>query len=371
MTFFYNAQATERIAKNGTFITTMPADAQVIIKGERDPQTQTYLWNIYIPQMQQAPIAPLTCAYCTQQVVDVDRKCQCGAYCHLFIREKRGNQAELHRQVAMTVFTDEPGIQVINQEIQTDSPQHQLPLVTDHLDLHIADLACPRCPATFHFAYGQQAPEKYGKCEAHCFYIKPVLVWINGEVWVEQRIYDYISTPMQHLPEFDKSLAKLQCPNCERPIKDKHLRCLFCQNIIVDATLVAYTHQPDEGRKYVRIAVEADLRWIKQIQRPPHVIPIDVSQQQLTMTVDAPGWDDTITEAPQLTDKQLAERERTFPTSKNRAELRSRVVQVLDTHSYDEAEEIFGLSRGKLQKLAKEYRQRNREIDDTDEPTSQ
>ncbi|GEM_PF-1519367 len=359
MYFYYNQKAREQVEQNGTLIATLPIDTKVILRGERDQITQKYKWEIYVPQIQEQPIAPLTCAYSQHDVVSVDRRCECGAYCRVFLK-KYSNKWELHRDVTpKNLGQVDPDVHIVIEDTQKHGPEHQLPLITDGLKLHIAYLKCPRCPGPY-FTLNDENIEKKGKCEAHCFYIKVFLVWRNGEVWVEQRAYDY-TLDMSHLPMLDIPLAKLDCPRCDRPIKDKNLKCLYCQIIIVDATLKTYTNKKDP-RNIIQIAVERELRWVSEVQRPLHVIPIDFSKEEHTDTSSASGWDDTIphnTPLPPLTDKELADRERRLPTPQNRAALRNRVIQVLQNNTYDKTMEIFGITRGKLQQLVKEYREQN------------
>lgn len=358
MNFYYNQKARDRVEQNGTLLATLPINAKVILRGERDPITQAYKWEIYVPDVQAHPIAPLTCAYSQDVVVSADRRCECGAFCRVVLR-KYSTGWELHRDVTMDDLREvDPDVRIVMEDIQESRAESELPLKTDHLDLHIAFLACPRCKVPY-FTLNDENIEKKGKCDIHCLYIKVFLVWRDGLVCVEQRAYDY-TLDLCHLAQYDKRLSKLACPVCDRPIKSKTLRCLSCQNIIVDVTLKTHTDKRDP-RKIIQISVERDLRWVKHSRRPPDVIPIDFSTQQHTITTDAPGWDDSIADdtPPPLSNKALAERERISPTSANRTALRNKVIQVLRHNTYEATEEKFGITRGKLQQLVKEHRALN------------
>lgn len=320
----------------------------VILKGHFNAESQKYRWLLYKEGDENEPIIPLTCGYCGHEITTRNRQCRdCRAYyavefrrTYAFPMEQRGALSWELRLWAYHDYISEKdigqGIRILFAKTDEPAVPRPLPFDTSGLKLGIGILECPRCTNP----YNARNLDQGYRCQKHKMNISAVLVrHPDGQISVERRAWNYIKQqPYMAIIDdddydYNPIMCRLDCPKCDTPIKDKHLRCnkSTC-GFIVD---VGCEQQPITN---LRGEVTTTHTIVKIMLRPWTAI---VRPEGLLTIEDAPTPETMVAEI----DEAKAARER--------YELYLQARKLIRKHKWRGAAEILGMSLGSLQYFMK------------------
>lgn len=146
--FTFDQSVMEQIERNGTFISAFICECgrpirtanrtcgccfdegYVTLHGTCDRSTNEYCWEIFMGGITEEPIAVLKCVYCMRAIVSKDRRCECGLYCRLELKQQEvpatsfaptSYRWELHRFGTSEDVPDRLDVRVVETEINIEA----------------------------------------------------------------------------------------------------------------------------------------------------------------------------------------------------------------------------------------------------------